>query len=334
MDQLNLKKVLLVTNLIRALAIGVLILFVDQTYLLFIIVMILAVVTTFFVPAEGSAIPAIVEDRQLISANSLFSLSLQITLVVGFLVGGFALKVFGQQTTLFLILFCFILSIGLNLLLPANIKSETRKQQVSWVQNFLQGIVFVFRTKIVRDSIFFLTLTTTIFFVLATIGPGYVDKILNLDIKYSSAVVIAPAVVGMAVGAVILSNLGDRFTERSLINVGLLELGLVFLLISVLGSSSLGLNLQIASLLLIFLLGVGNSFVTIPVTTNFQKNTPEELRGRAYGLLSTFISGVAVLPVILSGALGDLLGVRAVLLGLGVLVFSFGIYRLRPKKVI
>ncbi len=323
---------MLFTNLLRSVVLVFLILFLGQTYFVFLAVVALAIATTFFVPAEGSAIPAIVEEKQLISANSLFSLTLQLSLIIGFLAGGFALKLVGEDYTLFAILFLFIFSFVLNLLLPKNIQSESRVSHTSLMQNFFEGIIFIFKNKIVRDSIFFLTLTTTIFFILATIGPGYVDKILNLDVRYASAVVIAPAVVGMVVGSFFLSNFGERFTERSLINTGLLGLGVTFLLLAFLDRGSVGRVLQITSLFLIFVLGIGNALVTIPVTTSFQKNTPEGLRGRAYGLLSTFISGVAALPVLLSGAIGDLFGVRSVLLTLGLVVFTFGIYRLRPRR--
>lgn len=332
-DQINLKKAMLVTNFLRAISVLALIFFIQHTFVVLALVLILAIATLFFIPAEGSAIPALVKERDLIAANSLFSLSLQTGLVIGFLIGGFALNLLGESFTLAGIFVFFIISVLLNFFLPKNIKSEVKLHKVGLLKSFWEGIKFILTTKTVRDSIFFLTLTTTIFFILATIGPGYVDRILNLNIKYSSALVIAPAVVGMASGSVLLSHIAHRLTERALVNIGLLGSGGTFLILASFGNHQLGIFFQIFSLFCIFLLGVENAFITIPITTAFQKNTPEKMRGRAYGLLGTFISGVAAIPVILSGAIGDIFGVRSVLTVLGIVVLGFGLYRLRVRSV-
>lgn len=332
-DQVNLRKVLLITNTIRAFSVLFLIFFIQFQPLVFLLVFILAVATLFFIPAEGSAIPALVPEAELIAANSLFSLSLQTGLIVGFLAGGFSLNLLGESFTLAAIFTCFIVSVLLSFFLPKNIKSEVKLNKVGLLSSFWDGIKFIITTKAVRDSIFFLTLTTTIFFILATIGPGYVDKILKLNIKFASTLVIAPAVVGMAIGSVIISHIANRLTERVLVNIGLLGLGITFLVLASFGNYQFGIFFQIFSLFCILLLGIENAFITIPITTAFQKNTPEKMRGRAYGLLGTFISGVAALPVILSGAIGDIFGVRTVLTVLGIIVMCFGLYRLRAKTV-
>ena len=332
-DQLSLKKVMLVTNLIRSVLVVFLLFVVNSPVLLLILVFLLAFVTLFFVPAEGAAIPALVEERRLIAANSLFSLTLQIGIVAGFLAGGFSLSFFGEKITLFSIFALFTFSLLLNLFLPDDIRADIAERKGGMLANFAKGVIFVFKNKIIRDSIFFLTMSTTIVLVLATIGPGYVDKILHTKVSHASLLIIAPATCGMAVGAVVIVALGHRFRERFLINTGLLSMGKTFLLMTYLSSTSFGTGYQILSLILIFFLGFENALITIPVTTDFQKNTPEELRGRAYGILSTFVSGVATLPVLLSGAISDKFGVRTVLLFLGIVVLTFGIYRLRRRTV-
>ena len=217
--------------------------------------------------------------------------------------------------------------------MPEEIRADIEERKDGMLANFAKGVVFVFSKKIVRDSIFFLTLSATIILVLATIGPGYVDKILQTKVTNASLLIIAPATLGMAIGAVVIGVIGHRFKERTMVNSGLLTMGLTFLLIAYLSSASFGSIYHILSLALIFCLGFENALITIPVTTDFQKNTPEELRGRAYGILSTFVSGVAILPVLISGAISDTFGVRTVLLALGVVVLSFSIYRFRRRAV-
>lgn len=332
-DQLSLKKVLVWTNFFRALIILILIFFFHSPIILLVLVFLLALVTLFFIPAEGAAIPSLVEQKELISANSLFSLTIQTGLVGGFIAGGIFLKFFGETGTLLIIFSFFLISFILNLLLPKNIKASSKERVGGMLNNFIKGIFFVFKTKSVRDSIFFLTLTTTIIFVLATIAPGYVDKILKTDIRDASLLVVAPATLGMAFGSFALSHLGSRYKERVLINFGLFGLASTFLILGFLSSLPTKTLIPLLSLGLIFILGLGNALITIPVTTDFQKNTPEEFRGRAYGLLGTFISGIAIIPVLVSGAIGDKFGIGSVLYTLGMLTLIFGVYRLRPKKV-
>ncbi len=328
-DQFSLKKVMVLTNLVRAIVVFLLIIFLNQLYLLFLMVFLLALATLFFIPAEGSALPALVTDGELIAANSLFSFTLQVSLVIGFIVGGFSLRVLGETQTLVAILLAFVVSLGLNILLPKTIRSETDQSENRMIKKFISGIVFVIRTKKVRDAIFFLTLTTTIIFILATIGPGYVDKVLRANVKYVTGLVIVPATLGMALGSLLLTEMGERFSERKMVNSGLLGLGLTFLLMAFVGrvgTTSIGL---VPPLIVLFFVGFCIALITIPTITSFQKNTPEVLRGRAYGLMGMFTSGIAVLPVLLSGAFADLYGVRVVLVGLGLIVVGFGFYRLR-----
>ncbi len=305
----------------------------NSPIILLILVFLLAFVTLFFVPAEGAAIPALVDDKRLIAANSLFSLTLQVGIVIGFLIGGFSLSFFGEKITLFSVFVLFVLSLLFNLFLPDNIRADIEERKGGMLANFVKGVVFVFSKKIIRDSIFFLTLSTTIVLVLAAIGPGYVDKVLQTKVADASLLIIVPATFGMALGAIVIGTVGHRFKERTMVNSGLLSMGLTFLLITYLSSANFGTTYYLFSLLLIFFLGFENALITIPVTTDFQKHTPEELRGRAYGVLSTFISGVATLPVLVSGVISDTFGVRTVLLGLGITVLSFGIYRLRKRAV-
>lgn len=333
-DQVSLKKVMIFTNLFRGLMIFGLIFVIGNVPLLFLIVFLLALATVFFIPAEGSAIPALIEHNQLITANSIFSLTLQTSLIIGFLFGGFLIKIFNEKSALFIVFSLFIASLVFNMFLPKSIRAVKEAREGGMVKSFIQGIVFLVKHKVVRDSILFLTLTTTIIFILAAIGPGYVDSVLRLDVKYSSALIVAPATIGIAVGSIFLSNFGKHFKENHIVNTGLFGVGVTFLILAFIGSTNLKFGFRLSSLFFIFLLGVENALITIPITTDFQKNTPEEFRGRAYGLLGTFISGISALPVLLSGAIGDLFGIPTVLGVLGIIVLFFGLYRLKSMRSI
>jgi sugar phosphate permease len=196
----------------------------------------------------------------------------------------------------------------------------------------VDGIIFFFKNRSVRDAIFFLTSTQAVILVLATITPGFVDKVLLLDIKLASLVLVAPAAAGMIVGSFVLGYLGHRFKERQLVNVGLLLAALSFLALSFLQAGLADHSLFALAIILIALLGVATSFVTVPATTELQAETPERFRGRTYGILGTFGSGISVFPVLAAGAVSDVLGIRTVLISLGALTLAVALYRLKLSR--
>jgi len=78
---------------------------------------------------------------------------------------------------------------------------------------------------------------------------------------------------------------------------------------------------------LAFILGVANSLVFVPANTMLQEKTTEEFRGKVYGFLNAFIGVLSLLPVIIVGGLADLIGVGAVITGIGLFLLVVGILR-------
>lgn len=332
-DHQDLKKVLTTTNLLRGLCVFLLIFVMSNLLLVYLLVLILALVTLFFLPAEGSALPALVKDKKdLLSANSLFTLTYQSSLIIGFLSAGPILSLFGEKITVVLLTILFVLALAAVWLLPNSIRSEEEKEGKTSTKSFFDGLVFFFKTKTVREAIFLLTATQAVILVLATIAPGFVDKVLNLDVRLTSIVLVAPAALGMIVGSFVLSHFGRKQTERTIVNWGLFIAAASFLALTILERQTLSVLVYVGAVAFIILLGVSTAFITIPATTEMQSDTPENLRGRTYGILGTFVSGVSAIPVLLAGALGDTLGVRSVLLVMGVLTAVAALYRQRTKS--
>lgn len=82
---------------------------------------------------------------------------------------------------------------------------------------------------------------------------------------------------------------------------------------------------------LAFLLGVANSLVFIPANTRLQEHTSEEIRGKIYGLLNTFIGILSLVPIILVGGLSDLIGVSSVIIGIGISLIVLGFVNMSMK---
>ena len=80
-DRVDGRMLLVVTNILRAAAFGVMVLFDRSVVAIFALNIFVSIVTTFFAPAELSMIPRLVSRNQLVAANGLFTLTLNAAFV-------------------------------------------------------------------------------------------------------------------------------------------------------------------------------------------------------------------------------------------------------------
>ena len=67
----------------------------------------------------------------------------------------------------------------------------------------------------------------------------------------------------------------------------------------------------------------------VPSNSILQQEAEGPLRGRVYGLLTAAVGGGGILPVVLGGVLADVLGTGTIIFLLGIVVLSYGVWRLR-----
>jgi MFS family permease len=169
--------------------------------------------------------------------------------------------------------------------------------------------------------------------MLGTLGPGFADRVLSIDIRDASLLIVGPAVLGILIGAVWVGNFGSGFNPRKLINIGVTGAGVILLLISVIvrmhGFEPLRLLL---SVLLFFLLGFANSLLDVPANSLLQEEAKGSMRGRVYGMLTASVGGVGILPVVAGGILADVVGVGKVVFFLGLTILVYGIVRIKYNR--
>src|SRR5947208_15855789 len=85
-DRTDRKRVLVVTNALRAGAVLPLLVLGESVSAAYIVNFLVAAITVFFVPAESATIPSIVRKRDLLVANSLFTFTFNGAFLVGFII--------------------------------------------------------------------------------------------------------------------------------------------------------------------------------------------------------------------------------------------------------
>ncbi len=272
-----------------------------------------SVLTQFFAPAEQAAIPLIVPKENLLAANSLYQATSMGATIIGFALGDPILRLLKQ----------IFLGIGISggefLLLPfcygmaaitlstIKIKEEAKKKHTGTVwQEISEGLLILKRKTTVRNAMINLVILYCLLAALYVLTISLASSIDSLG-PTRFGTLLAMSGLGMALGSIVLAQIGHIFSRRILASSGL---GAITLCLVLLGEARGSLTI---TLILCTLLGFSAALVAIPAQTTLHEDTPENQRGKIFGLQNNLINISLSLPLVLSGALVSKYGVIPVL---------------------
>jgi len=340
-DRWNKKKVIFYTHLIRGLLILPFLIPNLPIAFIYVLTFLIAITTQFFIPAESAIIPHLIPKSLIISGNAIFAFGIYSTILLGYILSGPILVAIGKNLTviflslLYFISLFFVAAIKLKYYEKPSEEEKYSSKNVSFMRETKEIFHFIKRTRKVMHALLMLTIAQAVMFTFAVLGPGYVTTILSSSLESLSWILIAPAGLGMVVGILILGSIGKRFKQNKISTLGFLAVGASFIMLpfgSKLASRDFvsTINLYLPSLIhinilhiivvLAFIIGFAISLVFIPSNSVIQMETGSQMRGRVYGFLNSLVGGVSFLPVILSGGLADIVGVGAVIFGVGILM--------------
>ncbi len=297
--------------------------------LLLVITFLVSTLTQFFAPAEQSTIPLIVDARNLLSANSLYTTTMMASVIIGFAVGEPLLAIADQlmapfdhgsgigKDILVGLSYCLAGLILMAMNTGESTDNLTRDSHV-WA-DIKDGFRYIQQRPPIRNAIIQLVLLFSVFAALAVLAVRLAEVIPTLK-SSQFGILLAAGGVGMGIGAAIVGHLGHRFKRRHLSMVGLLGMG------TALGGLSMTIHSLWLSLSLIAILGVFAAAVGIPMQTTIQEQTPEDMRGKVFGLQNNLVNIALSLPLALAGVAEAFFGLRLVLLSLAVLVVLGGLF--------
>lgn len=347
-DRRDKKRVLYVTNIIRALLLLLLAFFQTNVIMLYIVSLLVAFVTQFFIPAETPIIPVLVKKDHLYSANALFSIAIYGSILIAYIITGPTLLALGQVGTLLALAgLLFLGALFITFIQTPRLKRVETIQETIGNLDIKKEVKHAFelmrRTKEIYHSLFLLALSQILLLIIAAITPGYATKVLGMNIEEFPIIFVTPAALGMAIGGVILVNRFHNVSKNKMVVSGLFLAGLAMLVlpyISAIASKTLvkGLNSALPHvfslteihilIVLAFVLGFANALVFVPSNTLLQEKTADEFRGMIYGALNSIVGIFSLIPIIIVGSLSDLIGVPAVIWGIGICLLVIGFVRM------
>lgn len=352
-DRLDKRTMLMLCDIARAVLVVSLVFFSSNLWFVYLLMFVNALITQFYVPSEAPTIPLIVPKAFIVTANSLFAFTFYSSLALGSLFAGPLLRFFGSEGIfLFLSALFAFAAIMASRLRVTEVGTRPISVFMSYdfgllvhkiFHNLREGISYVTRSRVLLDALILLTGTQIILAILGTLGPGFADRMLEIDVRDSSIYIMGPAVLGIVLGALWVGTWGMHISPKTLIQRGVISAGIILIVISVVVrlktvailAPIFGNNMIMLPLffLLFFLLGVANSLLDVPANTTLQEESDDAMRGRVYGTLAAAVGGVGVLPVIAGGILADMIGVGKVIFALGILITLYGILRGRYNRM-
>lgn len=346
-DHYDRRRILIVTNLLRGIAI-VGLLFVEARWraefaliLIYILAFASGTVGQFFGPALWAMLPALAPRQFLVRANALFNLTFTASQLAGFaVVGPILIKLIGIRSVLAITVGLFVMSATLSFALPQAVQrtrgplSPMRKLVAQIWNEMVEGVRFALGQRLLRKAIVYLAVATATYLVIAALGPGYVMTVLKReqeDIVY----LVLPAGLGVVLGTLVVDGVARRLGIERTADTALLVGG--FLLVALaevpdsVGGGQVALVLAIG---LATLLGLSDGLVRAPAQAVLQAEAPAQARGRVLAVFFTVSNSVAFLPLFSAGPLADAFGIPFVLLGLGISLTLVGAWQLWSSRTV
>lgn len=319
-DMADRRKMLVYTNLIQSLIVIFYALSSDTSqYFVYAIVLIYSAVNQFYVPAEFATLPFVTRKKSLPEANALFLITQQGSLIFGFGIAGIFLKIIGFQSTLvicsLLLFFAFISTLFLpRMESRQKIPTGFDKAVITFFRNIFSGYKFISENKLVLAPFLIMICMQIALAILAVNAPAIAIDVVKIPLSYAGAFLIIPGGIGAMVASLIIPKmLRNGLRKIKIIKYSLLFLAsFLFIWIFIFAYLNLILRL-VSSFFLIAAMGFTYIGILIPTQTFLQQKTPFGLRGRVFGNYWFLVTVVSVFPVIASGTITEIFGIKSLM---------------------
>lgn len=334
------------TNAVRAGLCVLLAISTESVLTIYLIAVLFAVASQFAGPAEGAALPAVVEQGDLTAANSLNNLQSLISQVAGLMVlPAVFLKTVGPESlaivcaVLFgVAAFNFLLVEGLGGAIseiPSSLDETRERFAEAWHRLSMDSVSYT--------SLIVVVLANTTGLVVLTLLPRYSANVLHVNTE-NVVFVAAPAALGVWLSLRFVRRLSGRVSpwfsvggSFAVLVVGVMLLALVPLFGDALATlNPLGLfgpgpfGDGTARIMISSVLGAGLAFaftfVNVVGRSVINERMPREMQGRVFAGQTVLTNLASIPPILLTGLLADVIGVSPVFFLIAVVCAALAAY--------
>jgi predicted MFS family arabinose efflux permease len=284
----------------------------ERLWLLVVALMVESSVVQFYKPAEGALLPRLVPSEDLVAANALNSLNMNLARLAGPPLGALLVSLAGIGGVVLVDASSFFLAAVMLLLIRVDARPEPtpggRSAASVWLE-WLAGLSLV-RTQLTPRVIFiFLAITGLGEGIMGTLFVAFTQGVLHGG-EFAFAALVSAQAVGGLFGSLALGAFGRRLPPALLLGFGALLGGIGDLLIFY---SPLYAPMVIPSVLipvlLMILVGAPFAAITAGYMTLVQTTVGDAYRGRLLGLFFAVTALSGIVGMGLAGVLGDTVGI-------------------------
>ncbi len=361
-DHMNKRRVLWSSNCLRAIAtfgfVVSLLLNRNELVTVYLLTFLISGIGQFFTPAEGTTIPMLVDEEELLPALSLFNITFMLSQAIGFILFAPIILSFLPTFTLFrftvgpiemlytmigiLYVVCAVL---IGLIPPERFTKAIAKNNENLGTRSLgvidnvwsetkQGWRFIRRNNLLFLGVIQLSFAGVLLLVIGELATPLVTKLFQLPAS-AMAFIFAPAGIGLVVGSIMMPGLTRRLGKAQAVLTGTISLAvaILFLPLATIVAHFLqpqGWNtnplLLILVALVMFACGFAIDLINVPAQTAIQELTPDWIKGRVLALQLMFYNACSIPVILFIGAIADLFGLANVIYLLSVCIAGFGLW--------
>ena len=298
--------------------------------LVYVVAFLIATITLLFRPAKTAVIPAIVEERDLVTANSASSVADTASDLVGLPLAGIVVATLAGMLELAFVLIAATYLVSAILIFAMSVPDQQLltspfRPGAVW-HEIVEGWRFLRR----QTELFSNTVVSTV----AQLAVGaeivatvpYTERVIDLTLGLADpeqvyALLLTAVAVGSVVGGIGVGAIGERLPKGPVIIAGFVGMGLTLV------GAGLVTNPYVA-IGLFFFTGLFNMVYIVPTITMFQQRTPQPLMGRVVSSRQALVFGAIAVSMALSGWLSDLIGANSVLIVAGAICSVAGAFGL------
>ncbi len=322
-DRFNRKRLLIVSDLLRALVIlpALLVHQHSELWILYPAAAGLAMVGTAFYPARNAIVPNIVSPALLLSANTLIQVSYIIALIFGATLAGFAVRLWGPAAAILFDSFTFLVSallIGLMRIPPNIVTYSTESARTVWAQ-LVQGLRYVAGSRLLLRVLAITAVAALGIGAIQILGLNFLNRRMNVS-EQGFGLTMAMMGIGVALGGAFVQRIASRMPPNQVVGACLAAVGIAIIVFALapnfafvlIAAAAIGLSLVVAR---------------AGLATLTQQLVPDQVRGRVESAVNMIVSVSQATAQGLAGLLGDphFLGVQGVFISAGAITLLSGI---------
>jgi MFS family permease len=313
-DKWTVKWTMIASDLIRGVLV-ITLLFVRDLYAFYADFFVLAVVSSFFIPAQSVALRTLAPPGGLLAANALMQQAAQVSMILAPAVAGALVEALGANVCFGFDILSFFVSAGLVMTLAIRREGQPGPA-VSVTGSLKQGLRFIFG----HSAISFVMIAMAAgMFAIRSFGAllsVYVRDVLLMQ-SATFGVLNSLSGLGMIGGAQMVRKFSARSSPQHLVVYGLAGMGVAVFATALFGR----VGTTAAGMLC---LGFFAAFLMITSQTLLQQETPPEMLGRVSSSMMSLLASAQVIALLGAGPVAQSAGIRNLFFGSAVMLLGIG----------